>query len=210
MHSHAPTCYIPYQSPSAQEVMGARWKVMGPHVLPYHPTASHNAPSSSRVCRSHGPWADMGWHGRCMVRYGRPRACMGPHGSSDGNSSFSECVCGVDGDGCRWRPCSTNSDAAALETWYAFLRPVQPPMFQCQLPSKPTDAAVCKMYNQSCLHFETIPKSSAVFHLLSAPAGTIPCCDPLHTTLRLGCASMHVDTYGSSQWAARLKVAGIV
>ena len=92
MHSHAPPCYIPYRSPSAQELMGARWKVMGPHVLPYHPTAPHNAPSSSRVCRSHGPWADMGWHGCCMVRYGRPWACMGPHGSSDGNSPFSECM----------------------------------------------------------------------------------------------------------------------
>ena len=92
MHSHAPPCYIPYRSPSAQELMSARWKVMGPHVLPYHPTASHNAPSSSRVCKSHGPWADIGWHGRCMVRYGRPWACMGPHGSSDVNSPFSECV----------------------------------------------------------------------------------------------------------------------
>ena len=89
MLSHAPPCYILNHSPSAQELMGARWKVMRPHMLSYHPTASHNAPSSSRVCRSHGPWADMGWHGCCMVRYGRPWACMGPHGSSDGNSPFS-------------------------------------------------------------------------------------------------------------------------
>ena len=89
---HAPPCYIPYQSPSAQDAMGARWEVMGSHMLPQHPTASRCAPSSSHVCRSHGLWADMGWHGRCTGEYGSPWASMGPHGSSHGNSAFSECT----------------------------------------------------------------------------------------------------------------------
>ena len=81
-----------------------------------------------------------------------------------------------------------NSDAAALETWYAFLRPVQPPMFQCQLPSKPTDAAVRKAFAKCTiraayiLRLDPNPLQYSICCLLHlAPK---PCCDPLHTTLR--------------------------
>ena len=74
---HAPPCYIPYQSPSAQDAMGARWEVMGSHMLPQHPAVHPAVPMSA------GPtgcgrtwdgmvaaWESMGAHGRLWVLMG--------------------------------------------------------------------------------------------------------------------------------------------
>ena len=89
---HAPPSYIPYQSPSAQDAMGARWEVMGSHVL----LASHSIP----LCTQQFPCLQVpravGGHGMAWSLHGRVWEPMGVSGSS-WELSWEQCFLRVGG-----------------------------------------------------------------------------------------------------------------